>query len=1176
MNRHTALPTLIVALLLILASIGCSGGSAPVSPDTLIAPAPEVQDTVVPGGEQPALTGQSEYKFIPNDKHVYLGTFDVVIDPEKNEVTFTPNRELEIHFNVTQFLLPPNCTTCFGASIVGNDPVTNILSIMVSVRNPTLNVTVYDFRGLILFPELDNRALANAEGYTKVLANGVRSPYQSFGIAKPQRAFGPGETLYAQFDFYFPLPKNLAFAFILECSLPSNQEEVYLISDEGLDGAFNECNSSEGWLFADIHDWQANATGVTVDLTPLGGGVVAMEHVINQTYSTFLNNTEWMAPAGSYKLWFTASSANTTFDTYDFYTLNIAPCDNWPPQWDTTVGITDLNPLAGGFQVVYGTASDPDAPVSYHIYYSKDVPIDWVNAMPITDPDGSPFVLQGAFSDAHTYYVAVRAFDSLGAEEKNTVQLSGIPSNPPDWVSTIGITGVVSMDKAVQVQFGTATDPQTPVTYNVYWSETTPIDFGTANVQNVPGSPYIVPGLSNFHTYHFAVRAMDGFGSEDQNIIELSCIPNGVPEWDSTIGIQSTIPGNGSVTVTYGTATDIDLPVHYNVYYSQTTPINFATASKVQDADGSPYTVTGLTNELVYHFAVRAEDAGNHEELNTVELPGTPNSAPTWLDGEVGVQSLIPFDHQVTVNYGTAVDIDMPITYFIYYSTTTPINFGTASFVTTLDLNSHVVTGLTNYIPYYFCVRAQDSIGIMENNTVEKNTIPNPAPVWSTTIGVQGVQSGFEQLTVTYGIATDLDVPVSYRVYYSQTSPINFGTAPYIDDAGGSPTLIPSLLNGHTYYVAVRARDVYNHEEQNTVTLPGTPMGQPTTVWSVPTGGVVQASPTLVDLNGDTVLDVVIGDQANKMVAYNGVNGSILWTFPTGNWVDSSAAAADMGGIDSTPDIIFGGIDFNVYCVDGKTGAEIWHTPAPAGFISSPTLANIAGDFHPDVVIGAANGVVYAYEGTAGGLIWSFPTGLGIFASPANADLNGDTVPDIVIPSRDGNVYAINGLTGLQLWSFPIGGWINSSPALVNLNGDTVPDVVVGGMNGLVYALNGVNGNQIWAALGIWTFPSTDRIWSSAAMADVTADGIADAIVGSDDGYMYVIDGASGLLIFNYLTGDWIDSSPAAMDMNNDGHVEIAWGGYDGNVTVITADFAPFGTNPWPMFRRDLRHRAKY
>jgi outer membrane protein assembly factor BamB len=704
-------------------------------------------------------------------------------------------------------------------------------------------------------------------------------------------------------------------------------------------------------------------------------------------------------------------------------------------------------------------------------------------------------------------------------------------------------------------------------------------------------------------------------GSEDTNTVEKSATPNGPPDWVGPVGIQSTIPGYGTVTVTYGTATDVDLPIKYNIYWSETTPINFATANKAVDTDGSPYLIDSLINNQTYHFAVRAEDSTGAEETNTVELPGTPNSAPTWENDLIGVQSLIPFDHEVTVGYGHAIDPDLPITYYIYYSKTSPINFATAAHVTTTSESPKVVNGLDNFVPYYFAVRAEDSMGIMDTNTVELSTIPNPAPVWDSTIGIQALDAQDKSLIAFYGTAHDIDMPVTYRVYYSETSPINFGTALHIDDPGGSPTAIPGLQNGKLFYAAVRAVDSYGHEDQNVITLSNTPAGLPEEVWSVFTGGVVQSSPMLADLNGDDVLDVICGDQANKMVAYSGVDGSVIWTFPTSGWVDSSPAIADMNA-DTVPDVIFGSLDKNVYCLNGATGGEIWHAATTGGIISSPTLANIKGDFHLDVIVGSMDGGVYAFNGADGSPLWTFPTGAGVFGSPANADITGDLIPDFVVGSRDGKAYAINGNTGGQIWAFTIGDWVNSSPALADLNGDTVPDAIVAGLDGDVYAINGVTGTQIWAfptgsyvwtspsmgyingdsvpdvVLGadssnvyaidgatgaqIWSFPSDDRIWSSAALVDLNEDTVPDAIVGSDDGKLYWIDGASGNLIFAFPTGDWIDSSPAVADVDGNGSLDIAFGRYDGYLTLLEASGVAPGVTPWPMFRHDWNHTAVF
>ncbi|MFH1676839.1 MAG: PQQ-binding-like beta-propeller repeat protein [bacterium] len=1224
MNRFSAFPALLFFVLITYMLTGCGGGSNPALPpnglsggDGLTVPPTDLTN----GNSSGTNSGQSLTPPIDAEKHLrkdrsIWGVWELSIDPETFEPTIVPSRMLEAHYDVTKAVTTPNCPTCIGIKVLNIDPVTHIFTLDITLLNPLKVITGYDVRANLLFPAGDNRELVNADGFTTIFDDTTpadRNPFMAFAKTVANRAFGPKTVQEEIFEIKFPLPYNLKVYFVIDASYPSNQEEPYQIDNKVLTGGINECNSTEGWLSVDMQDWQNNVTSVKLDLKPLGGAIVDMEHVINNHYRYYLNN-KYGVSAGTYPLWIEAYSENTTFALYDKYFLEVAPCTNWPPQWDTTVGVVAVNSVENGLEVIYGTASDDDTPVTYNIYWSDTTPIEWTTATKVNDADGSPYVLDG-LSDAKTYWVGVRAMDSLGNEEKNTIQMSGTPSAPPTWVSTIGITAANAMDKAVEVLYGVAIDPQTPVTYNIYWSETTPIDFGTALSINDAGSPTIVPGLDNFKTYHFAVRAMDAFGSEDDNTNELPAIPNGAPEWVDTIGIQSTAPGNGSVTVTYGTATDINLPIVYNVYYSETTPIDFGTAPYEVDNNGSPYTVNGLNNNQTYFFAVRAEDSTGLEETNTVELPGTPNSAPTWENDEIGVQSLIPFDEEVTVFYGHAIDPDTPITYYIYYSKSTPINFGTASYKTTTSESPYVVTGLDNYEVYFFAVRAQDNVGIMETNTVELSTIPNPAPIWDSTVGIQSLEAQSGKLIAYYGTASDIDVPVTYRVYYSETSPIDFGTAPYIGDAGGSPTDIPSLENGKTYWATVRAVDSYGHEDQNTVTLHATPLGLPDLKWSVFTGGVVQGSPALADFNGDFILDVVVGNQANNMVAYNGIDGSVIWQFPTGGWVDSSPALANLGG-DSTLDVIFGSIDKKMYCVDGATGTELWSVPMGSGIISSPTLANIGGDFHVDVIVGAVNGSVYALDGVDGSAIWNFPTGACIFSSPASADLNDDEIPDIVVGSRDGNVYAINGFTGGQLWSFPTFEWINSSPGLSDFTDDGVPDVVIASLDGDVYCIDGITGGQIWnfptgsyiwtspaicylngdsipdVILGadssniyaidgdtgaeIWHFASQDRIWSSAAMADLNDDSVPDAIVGSDDGFMYAIDGASGTGLWAFPTGDWVDSSPAVGDFDNNGSLEIAFGRFDGFLTVITTTDSVAGLTPWPMFRHDILHTALF
>lgn len=66
---------------------------------------------------------------------------------------------------------------------------------------------------------------------------------------------------------------------------------------------------------------------------------------------------------------------------------------------------------------------------------------------------------------------------------------------------------------------------------------------------------------------------------------------------------------------------------------------------------------------------------------------------------------------------------------------------------------------------------------------------------------------------------------------------------------------------------------------------------------------------------------------------------------------------------------------------------------------------------------------------------------------------------------------------------------------------------------------------------------------SSPALADINGDGLKEIIVGSLDGYVYVVD-SNGTLLWraNSSIGSSIDSSPSIGDIDNDGHPEIVVG----------------------------------
>ena len=68
--------------------------------------------------------------------------------------------------------------------------------------------------------------------------------------------------------------------------------------------------------------------------------------------------------------------------------------------------------------------------------------------------------------------------------------------------------------------------------------------------------------------------------------------------------------------------------------------------------------------------------------------------------------------------------------------------------------------------------------------------------------------------------------PVSYNLYYSAETPLDFVSAAKIENAT-SPWTSPQLVNGQEYYFAVRAQDsaTVPNEDQNTSELAATISG---------------------------------------------------------------------------------------------------------------------------------------------------------------------------------------------------------------------------------------------------------------------------------------------------------------------------------------------------------------
>ncbi|MEM0473116.1 MAG: PQQ-binding-like beta-propeller repeat protein [Candidatus Aenigmatarchaeota archaeon] len=88
--------------------------------------------------------------------------------------------------------------------------------------------------------------------------------------------------------------------------------------------------------------------------------------------------------------------------------------------------------------------------------------------------------------------------------------------------------------------------------------------------------------------------------------------------------------------------------------------------------------------------------------------------------------------------------------------------------------------------------------------------------------------------------------------------------------------------------------------------------------FTVSTGGRIQSSPSIIDLNLDGINDVLVGCSDSRIYALNGLNGNVIWSYKVNAYIFSSPAIADINS-DGTNDFVFGSFDKYQYSLDPPT-----------------------------------------------------------------------------------------------------------------------------------------------------------------------------------------------------------------------------------------------------------------
>ena len=127
------------------------------------------------------------------------------------------------------------------------------------------------------------------------------------------------------------------------------------------------------------------------------------------------------------------------------------------------------------------------------------------------------------------------------------------------------------------------------------------------------------------------------------------------PVWDDTVGVTSVIPGEGTVTVQWGTATDAESPPVEYLVYMDTDDDPWDQEPLIRPTN-EPYTFDGLWTSIDYSFGVRCRDSVEIPNVDDNSVVMSTETIPRgWALSWGGI--LEPWGYKGRA-YGTEVKLD--------------------------------------------------------------------------------------------------------------------------------------------------------------------------------------------------------------------------------------------------------------------------------------------------------------------------------------------------------------------------------------------------------------------------------------------------------------------------------------------------------------------------------------
>ena len=509
-------------------------------------------------------------------------------------------------------------------------------------------------------------------------------------------------------------------------------------------------------------------------------------------------------------------------------------------------GRPTVNPGNAELEVSWTASSDNGDPINdYNVQYRRDNSGRWIDHEPSSTSTSTSVTITG-LTNNQPYQVRVQAVNSIGRSTWSPILIAEPAAQAPD---APGRPTVNPGNAQLEVSWTAPADNgDSIIDYNVQYRQGAGSWLNHKLSHISTSTSATITGLTNGLNYTVQVRATNSAGPSDWSTSATGTPAAQAPDAPGRLTVN---PGNAQLEVSWTPPSDNgDSIIDYSVQYRQGAGswLNHE-GLRISTSTSTSTIIDSLTNNQPYQLRVRAVNSAGRSTWSPIAT-GTPAAQVPDAPGRPTVN---PGNAQLVVMWTKPSDNGDPINdYNVEYREGNSGDWSEHASPGTVT--GTTIPNLINGQSYQVRVQARSSAGPSDWSPAAAST-PNPqrpdAPSALT------VNAGDRQLEVSWTAPSINGAPISgYNVQYREGS--SGGWSNHASPGTGTGTTIPSLTNGQSYQVQVRATNSAGRSDWST-SATGTPAAQapdaPGRPRLTPGNAELEVSWTAPSDNGDSIID---------------------------------------------------------------------------------------------------------------------------------------------------------------------------------------------------------------------------------------------------------------------------------------------------------------------------------